>query len=359
MERLTIFADRDFDMPANHLEQECHIKHVLSFGNVFVFLLCAAYLRPWHRFQKGEPRIALTILGEGFLFRVFDCFPYNGESELLLIRLRTLCPFVTAFIMVFSNTSNSGREYRRLTFAPYESEIGQFQNQLRVHLTDVKLFGSRPWDQEHGLREYLLFCVRFECPRPDDLLIQSDLDEIPQPSALKMIFRGPPRHFIAVGAHVFYYSLRWRQKRKWVGNVVLKYGAIRQPFNSYRYRNNPIFPGFGAVHCSYCFPRVKDIIRKLQTSAHTEYGHGKYINPNFIVANVLCGRSLFHPQRDRFDLVPKSSYELNLPPSADRLLWRFPFTDLDDFNFSSSLIRSWAFCEIDLTKDDYVMYPFD
>jgi hypothetical protein len=89
--------------------------------------------------------------------------------------------------------------------------------------------------------------------------------------------------------------------------------------------NTPIFAGFGAVHGSYCFPRVRDIIRKLQTAAHIEYGHGKYVDPHFIVASVLCGRSLFDSARDRFDLVPKSSYELNLPPSAERLLWRFPF----------------------------------
>jgi hypothetical protein len=246
-----------------------------------------------------------------------------------------------------------------MTFVPYESEVRQFKNQLRIHLTDVRLFGSRSWDREHGLREYLLFCVRLEDPGPDDLLIQSDLDEIPQPSALKAIFRNPPRHFIAVSSHMFYYSLRWRHERKWVGNAVIRYGNIQHPFNSYRHKNKPMFPGFGAVHCSYCFPRVKDIIRKLQTSAHIEYGHGKYINPNFIIAKVLCGQSLFAHHSDRFSLVPKSAYELNLPPSAERLLWRFPFTDLNDFILNISLIRKWALCDSILIDHNHVTHPFD
>jgi hypothetical protein len=314
---------------------------------------------PWSRVQTAEPRIARVLLGGPPLFRVFDCFPYNGESGMLLVRLRTLSVYVTAFIMAFSNTSNSGQEYRSLTFVPHESEIMEFENQLRIHLTDVRLFGSRPWDREHGLREYLLFCVRLERPGPDDLLIQSDLDEITQPSALRVIMKNPPRHFIALPSHCFYYSLRWRLKGTWIGNVIIRYGGIQRPFNSYRYLRKPLFPGFGAVHCSYCFPRVRDIIRKLQTSAHIEYGRGKYVDPHFIVANVLCGRSLFHSDRDQFHLVPKSSYELNLSQSAEKLLWRFPFTDLNDFNLNPSLIRNMAGCDLNLTKNNTFTYAFD
>jgi hypothetical protein len=306
-----------------------------------------------------QPRLIVILFRWSPLFRVFDCFPYNGESELLLIRLRTLSAYVTAFILAFSNTSNSGRENRVLTFLPYESEVKQFKNQLRIHLTDVRLFGSRPWDREHGLREYLLFCVRLETPGPDDLLLQSDLDEIPQPSALKAIFRNPPRHFIAVSSHLFYYSLRWRDERKWVGNAILRYGGIQRPFNSYRHKKKPLFRVYVALHLFYVLQRENVNIRKLQTSAHIEYGHGKYINPNYIIAKVLCGQSLFAHHLDRISLVPKSSYELDLPPSAERLLWRFPFTDLNDFPLNISLIRTWARCDSIVIDRDHVTHPFD
>jgi hypothetical protein len=120
-----------------------------------------------------------------------------------------------------------------------------------------------------------------------------------------------------------------------------------------------MFPGVGAIHCSYCFPRVKDIIRKLQTSAHIEYGHGMYIHPNFIIAKVLCGQSLFAHRNDRLSLVPKSSYELNLPPGSGRLLWRFPFIDLDDRNLNICLIRTWALCDSVLIDHNYVICPFE
>jgi hypothetical protein len=166
-------------MLTNESDQEDHVKQAVSFGYLFACCLCKAYRKPWAPFRRVELRAEVALLGERPWFRAFDCFPYNGESELLLIRLRTLSAYVTAFILAFSNTSNSGRENRTLTFAPYESEIIVFQNQLRVHLTDVTQFGSRPWDREHGLRDYLLVCVRLEQPGAEDSLLQSDLDEIP------------------------------------------------------------------------------------------------------------------------------------------------------------------------------------
>jgi hypothetical protein len=60
----------------------------------------------------------------------------------------------------------------------YEFEMTEFQSQFRVPVTDAQLSGSGRWDREHGLREYLLCCIRLEGPMQDDLLIRSDLDQI-------------------------------------------------------------------------------------------------------------------------------------------------------------------------------------
>jgi hypothetical protein len=130
----------------NQSEQEGHVKQAASFGFLFTFFLYIICRKPWANVQTTGPRVAVILFGWNPLFRVFDCFPYNGESELLLIRLRTLSAYVTSFILVFSNISNSGREQRKITFVPYEFEVKQFESQLRIHLTDVRLFGSRSWD---------------------------------------------------------------------------------------------------------------------------------------------------------------------------------------------------------------------
>jgi hypothetical protein len=156
----------------------------------------------------------------------------------------------------------------------------------------------------------------------DDLLIQSDLDEIPLPSALKTIFQNPPQHSIAITSYMFCYSLRWRYKKKWIGNVVIRHGAIHQPCNNYRHKRNPMQPDLGAVHCRYCFPHLKDIILKLQTSAHIKYDHGRYVDPNLIAASVFCDRSPFQPHLDLFDFGPKSPYKFNLSAKAERFLWQ-------------------------------------
>jgi hypothetical protein len=116
-------SDTIFGMLMNSSTQEGHVKQAASFGVLFAFLLCLAYYKPWTSFQITQPRCIVILCGWSPLFRVFDCFAYNGKSELLLIHLRTLFAYVTTFSLAFSNTSNSGREDRKITFLPYESEV--------------------------------------------------------------------------------------------------------------------------------------------------------------------------------------------------------------------------------------------
>jgi hypothetical protein len=54
-----------------------------------------------------------------------------------------------------------------------------------------------------------------------------------------------------------------------------------------------------------------------------------------------------------------NSIKTDSPPSAQRLLWRFPFTDREDFNFSISLIRKWAFCNHVRMNGNDLIRPFD
>jgi hypothetical protein len=58
-------------------------------------------------------------------------------------------------------------------------------------------------------------------------------------------------------------------------------------------------------------------------------------------------------------LRPKFSYELDVPSSAETLLWRLPFTDFDQFNMSISEIRRWAPCVPFLNIVDGKLLPYE
>jgi hypothetical protein len=298
-------------------------------------------------FRLGHPLSTSRIPDEVRLrttHRVFDCFLYSGESLMLLIRLRTLSAVVSTFILGYSNWTFSGRHPRPLTYSPYDSEISAFSNQLRPHHFDVQTAGSRSWSREHAARNALMEGLTLQRPDPHDLVSVSDIDEILNPSIVSYFRAHPPYCPMRIRSRFFYYSLRWEVQDMCKVNVVMLYGQIQRPLHSYRRGPWPSPKGFHAIHCSYCFGSISQIIHKLETFSHTEFSKGKWVDPNYILGNVLCGRSLFNPTKHVYLLRNRTSYELSLPPDADWLWWRLPFNDLDKVNINIDKVRKWATC---------------
>jgi beta-1,4-mannosyl-glycoprotein beta-1,4-N-acetylglucosaminyltransferase len=186
----------------------------------------------------------------------------------------------------------------------------------------------------------------------------SDVDEIPRPSAVRALVANPPRTYVMLRAHFFYYSLRYEGETVWVRNGVVRYGAIDRELGWYRAAIGNVVPGFNAVHCSYCFGTVREIIRKLETFPHYEYSAGKYVDPHYIIARVACGLSLFEEKGGVFKVREKDLNELDLPRVAEFMGWRLPFTDLHTMNLNITKIRRLAKCRPDLVVIDGKLYGY-
>jgi beta-1,4-mannosyl-glycoprotein beta-1,4-N-acetylglucosaminyltransferase len=277
--------------------------------------------------------------------RVIICFAYNGESLTLLIRLRTLSPVVSAFILSWSNLTFSGLHSRELSFSPYETEISVFSDQLFPLQLNLERIGSDPWARAHASHNYLIEGVKQQNPRPNDLVIVSDLDEVPMPLVVRDLIEHPPKTFVLLRSHFYYYSLRYESTTVWIRNFVVRYGAIDRGLRDYRgaQGRGRVLPGFTAMHCSYCYGNISEIVRKLQTCQHTEYAHGKYVNPNYIISRILCAKSLF--DNGGFRLVDMDKHGLDLPPQAEFMGWRLPFNGLDKMDLNISEIRHLAPCD--------------
>jgi hypothetical protein len=154
----------------------------------------------------------------------------------------------------------------------------------------------------------------------------------------------PPADYAMLRSNFFYYSLRYENRAMWVRNGAVRYGAIDRELGWYRMGSGNVVPGFTAVHCSYCFGSVSEIIRKLQTFPHVEYSAGKYVNPNYILGRVACGLSLFEREGDVCDLREMDARELDLPPQANFFAWKLPFTDLETLEFNLTEVRKWGKC---------------
>ncbi len=112
--------------------------------------------------------------------KTYDCFSYLDEDLLLDLRLNILNEFVDYFVIVESNRTWQNN-YKNHNF-----DISKFQKFkekiIYIKITDMP-DGDNPYLRENYQRNCILRGI--EKADNDDLIIISDLDEIPNPNKLK------------------------------------------------------------------------------------------------------------------------------------------------------------------------------
>jgi hypothetical protein len=248
--------------------------------------------------------------------------------------------------------SFSHRVSASLSFHPFEAELSAFSDRIfwfnYTHPSSIE----EPWDREADIRTQLLHqMVIYEHPRPEDLVMWSDLDEIPIPSGMRWVISNPPDYYYRFWGHFHFYNLRWRSPDPWKWAYIMKYGAQHRnhswfkfrPPNKLRWRR---VPGISLIHCSYCFPSLGLIISKLRSFSHVEFSDDPYTNPNYVYSYVYCGYSLFGGNYSFVDF--DESLEIDVPndPRFDFLKHRLKFDDLDQFEFDVQKMVEMSPCRL-------------
>lgn len=112
--------------------------------------------------------------------KIYDCFTYFNEDQLLKLRLETLWDYVDYFVICEATRTHTGIEksinFKIENFAKYKSKI-------RYLLIDSYPFETNdPWVYENYQRNYLINGLS-DADFADWVII-SDLDEIPNPLAI-------------------------------------------------------------------------------------------------------------------------------------------------------------------------------
>ena len=121
--------------------------------------------------------------------KLFDCFPFFNELDLLELRLRELDGVVDHFVLVEARETFAGKpkplhfEANAARFAPWADKI--------THIV-VDHFPPRrsKWSNEHVQRAALQAGIAQAAPQ--DLVMLSDLDEIVKPEVLAGLKAQPP-----------------------------------------------------------------------------------------------------------------------------------------------------------------------
>ncbi len=161
---------------------------------------------------------------------VIDCFTYNGEKDILEIRLNMLYPLVDKFIICEAKTTFSGNP-KPLYFSQHEKYFPKFWNKIQYHVIDENYSaeeyaqaaaspntkGAAHWQREFLQKESIHKALKGT--EDDDVVYLGDVDEIWEPYDVT----DPAK----LKLRVYAYWLNNRSSEEFWGPVVGRYGDIK------------------------------------------------------------------------------------------------------------------------------------
>jgi beta-1,4-mannosyl-glycoprotein beta-1,4-N-acetylglucosaminyltransferase len=142
--------------------------------------------------------------------RVFDCFTFFNELDILDIRLAELDPLVDYFVIVEATRTFTGKS-KPLYYADNRQRYDRYAHKIiHVVVDDLPLDAPSHWVREAFQRNAIMRGL--SQARPDDRVIISDCDEIPKPELLKQALRFHmlSHRIIAFWCDNYFYRLNLR-----------------------------------------------------------------------------------------------------------------------------------------------------
>ena len=109
---------------------------------------------------------------------IIDSFLFNGELELLELRLKVLYDYVDRFTIVENEYTFRGDKKSRVC-KQYLEDLG-FGNDPKINLIESSINSPNPNDIENGCRD-----LQIKHCRDWDIVMVADIDELPHPQSLK------------------------------------------------------------------------------------------------------------------------------------------------------------------------------
>ena len=239
--------------------------------------------------------------------KIFDCFLYNNENLVLDIRFNTLSKYVDKFIIVESKFDHQGNK-KELNF-----KIENFQSfKDKIIYLIVERFPDNisNWQRENYQRNFILKGLKKA--EDEDLIIISDIDEIPDLSKIYLIKQYK---FSVFEQKMFYYKINLQNQTSpfWYGSRICKKKYLKSPqwLRNQKVKNYPFWKFYkikwniiknGGWHFSFLM-NVEQIKLKLNSYAHAEYNNSRFNSYEKINLAIKNKVDLFN--RDiSFNVIP-------------------------------------------------------
>ena len=251
--------------------------------------------------------------------KIYDCFLFYNELDLLDLRFKILDDVVDFFVIAESNKTFSNQD-KELIFEKNKNRYSKFLHKI-IHVkildnpneflnydnrVDREAIMSKksgifhPHEHQWGRETYQRECIArglVGC-KDDDFILISDVDEIPNPKLLPSLELNKNYCF---GQRMFYYYINCLKQDAWAGTKAVPYSVLKNnPVNFIRQNKfTEITLHEGGWHFSFLGDETF-IKNKIKSYSHQEFNNDFILNS--IKSNIdACNDPFF---RGKLRVVP-------------------------------------------------------
>ncbi|NGX53260.1 MAG: hypothetical protein KR126chlam5_01573 [Candidatus Anoxychlamydiales bacterium] len=227
--------------------------------------------------------------------KVFDCFPFFNEVELLEVRLNELYDVVDYFVIVESPLTFTGN-CKPLYFEANKQRFSKFLDKIIYIVTPAFESMDDPWQREIEQRNYIL--KGLNKAKRQDIIIISDVDEIVKHSAISKIKKMLLEKQKSKKRKFKYVKIEQNNYRYYLNRVHIEPLGTRAMATTYKqlkkkspqklreniFNDWPIIKEAG-WHFSF-LGGIDGIYYKIESFSHQEFNNQKYKNKKNIYEKI-------------------------------------------------------------------------
>ena len=162
---------------------------------------------------------------------IYDCFTFFNELDLLEIRLNVLDGVVDRFVIVEATRTHSNKP-KELVFQANAARFDKFLHKITYIAVDDYPEFETAWTNENHQRNCIERGLR-DC-RDDDVILISDLDEIPRPEKIHEYRNTPGIKSFEQGMFYYYLNHLCVRNTGWSGTRMLSYHDFKHGLDDVR-----------------------------------------------------------------------------------------------------------------------------
>ena len=224
--------------------------------------------------------------------KIIDSILFNGEIDMLLLRLKQYDLYIDNFIIIEGNKSFTNINKKELYVDIVKNDI-RFSDFLhKIEFVIYNIQNNNCWINEKESRNALYLSNTFKNLNEDDIIIHGDCDEILRDVTLNKIKNG---YDIGSG-RIFlfkniFFCLKWQYPNDFFATIVVKKKDLLEKCIHHlklTFRENKInhYNDEKGWHFSF-FGNINDIINKINSFSHQEMNRLEYNNKEYILNEII------------------------------------------------------------------------